>query len=284
MKRYINKLYDFYKFEPEINSKEKVSEKFYESFLKKTTKEKESNVKYFPFKGRVFELPLNGNSVIFLVLDEDNPLTLCKVSTFIEFATQNDIVVKINEVPYLIEIWNKFYLTKNQVINAEFIGELNKEDFNIIKDYYENTIKSLPDNKRGFNVPEGNYRFIQNQFQKDEAEIVLDYALAHLYFEDTDEFIIRKENLSQLPLLASSKTETFVENDFFELFFSEENLELEFVVKNNNLINKPVNIVIDENNYLFDKLPESFKIKIDKELKAFSLKGILDITKIEILK
>jgi len=248
----------------QINDKEKIIQLFSQP-VKIKKKEipdiKPKNV-YLFFKEHI--------PIYYVIYDKTgNFYEVLKISNYYELANQNDLFTKINEETFIIETWNKFYLTEEEIKESVYFGKLLDEDFEILKTFLEGKIDQLPQNKRGLTVPEGNYNFYQNKFHKKESEIVRDFTLRVFDIIEEDEkslmatIELPPERLQE-QLLAAGEEKTVYRGDNFILFIDEENkiIELE---PSEELIGKPILLKIYDEEYRFENLPEKIKLLIPEK-------------------
>ena len=223
-----------------------------------------------PEFGDIFQLFQNKLPIYYLFIEKENDLyKVVKVSEWWRLANQNDMLIEVLGEPFIIETWNTFYLTKEEIENSQFLDTLNEEDKKILKTFLEGKIDQLPQNKRGLTVPEGNYNFYQNKFHKKESEIVRDFALRVFDIIEEDEkslmatIELPPERLEK-QLLAAGEEKTVYRGDNFILFIDEENkiIELE---PSEELIGKSVLLKVYDEEYRFENLPEKIKLLIPEK-------------------
>ena len=269
--------------------------KLYEEITKKLEKEvpKEENKKEFEF-GEVYYFLNEENIPIYFMLDgkidDYNLYSVYKVSDFPEFATQKDFIFELNNLPYMVETWNEFYLTQEEIENALFIGKIEDNDLDILERVIDEG-EQIPEEKNGVTIFEdGNY--IQLKFQNDEVEDVKYYKLRIFQiFEEIEEkeeiefledllyrSLEEQENI-QIPEIAyASEEETFAERDDFIMM--KEGDELIIRVTDDSIVGKKGKIKIFGKTIEME-IPKEFKIKIPEKLSKVSIEYIADNLKIE---
>jgi len=101
----------------------------------------EGNI-YLMFEGHI--------PIYFVVFEElDGFYEVFKMSKWVELANQNDLITRINDEWFIVESWNSFYLTEDEIINSIFYGRLPEEDLEILENFVNRRIKELPEGKRG---------------------------------------------------------------------------------------------------------------------------------------
>ena len=198
--RYLENIYEMYKEQkknplPEIENlpevdKEKIKEKFneFQQNIKKEEKIEKPDLEF----GEFYYFVSDRNIPIFFMINgelEDsnqNLYSVYKVSDFVDFATQDDFIFDLNDLPYMVETWNEFYIPLEQIKKAVYIGKLSDEDIDILLKVLDEGAE-IPQEKRGLTIlEEGNY--IQNLFKQDEVEDVAEYKVNIFgYFEDLEE-------------------------------------------------------------------------------------------------
>ncbi|WP_456382975.1 hypothetical protein [Persephonella sp.] len=247
---------------------------------------------HFEFGEVYFFVNKKGVPIFFMingkVEESKNELySVYKVSDFTEFATQKDFIFEMNNLSYIVETWNEFYLYKDSIENALFIGKLSNEDLYILQDVLDGIIE-IPQEKRGLTIPEdGNY--IQHKFQEEEVKDIETYkSLIFEIFEDIEveeEINFLEEMLSksleevEVPeLVFASEEETYAEKEDF-ILLKEQNI-IRIKITNKQLIGKKVLMEI------FGKkiktiLPEEFKFALPEKLKDISIEYLANNIRLE---
>ncbi|SNZ09129.1 hypothetical protein SAMN06265182_1485 [Persephonella hydrogeniphila] len=213
----------------------------------------------------------------------DGFYSVYKVSDFVDFATNRDYVFKLNGLYYMVETWNEFFLTEDEIKKSLFIGRVPDEDLKILDSVlYEG--KKIPENKRGLTLlPEGNY--IQYKFQKEEIEDVYKYIVRIFDILEEEDFMNSIYNSlveREIPLpevAAAGEKDTFAERPDF--LIRKEKDELIVKVINKNLIGKNGEITIFSKEYT-GIIPEYFRIKIPERLSEVSVEYFADNLKIKV--
>ncbi len=217
----------------------------------KKTPVKEGDILLF-FKGHI---PIH-----YLIIDKiDNLYEVLKVSNFWELGNQNDMIVKIQDETYIIETWNSFYLTEEEITKSMYIGKLSEEDFKILTDYLSGKISELPENKRGLTVPLDD-NFYQIKFHQKESEIVREYKLR--IFEEEENVIQippEREKEILIPLVAGREKTVLSCDKFLLKKLPEENL-IQMIFSPEIQGKKAVITIFDEQHEFF-KLPETIYIE-----------------------
>ncbi len=232
-----------------------------------------------PKFGDVFFIELDNIPVYYIILDEEDKdiFKVAKVSEWWRLANQNDMLTEILGDTFIIEPWNKFFLTREEIEKSSYIDTISKEDKDLLKDFLEGKIEELPENKRGSFVPEGNYNFYQNKFHKKEAEMVKDYGLRIFEIIDNKELEDSELNIIELApdrlkkeeLAAGEENKVFI-GENFTLFYKKEKGEIEFI-PSENIIGKSAILKIFNEDYFFENLPEKIKLKIPQEVKDINI-------------
>jgi len=98
-----------------------------------------------------------------------------KVSEWWELGNQNDMLVFLDDEPFIIETWNIFYLTEEELKKARKMFELQSEDKEILKKVIFNNEK-IPENKRMSEIPPID-SYPQMKFHRLEASDVKELAI-----------------------------------------------------------------------------------------------------------
>jgi len=283
--RYLENVYEMYKEQkknplPEIENlpevdKEKIKKKFNE-FQKNIKKEEKIEKPDLEFGEVYYFISDRGIPIFFMVNGElegskQNLYSVYKVSDFVDFATKDDFIFNLNDLPYMVETWNEFYIPLEQIKKAVYIGKLSDEDVDVLLKVLDEGAE-IPQEKRGLTIlEEGNY--IQNLFKQDEVEDVAEYKVNIFgYFEDLkktfEDTIIElpPERLKEQPLVAGEE-KTVYRGENFILFYNKEKREIE-LEPSEDLINKSVAIKIFDEEFGFRNLPEEVKLKIPEEYKG----------------
>jgi hypothetical protein len=96
-----------------------------------------------------------------------------KVSTYVDLGNQNDFYFQIGDNSYIAEIWNNFYLTKEEITKSALVGKTPTDDMEIICDEDHD----LPEGRHGLTVPIGDLKFVQNKFHSEEIKKVKEFAM-----------------------------------------------------------------------------------------------------------
>lgn len=224
-------------------------------------------------------------------LEGSNLYSVYKVSDYIDFATQNDFIIELNGLPYMVETWNEFYLPSEIIERSLYIGKLSNEDIEILLKVLDEAAE-IPQEKRGLTIDsEGNY--IQNRFKKDEVDDVKEFKVnIFSYFDDLErqaeikflekmlyKSLEEQEESIEVPELAyAAQEEFYAERKDFEMI--KENDQLIIKITNENLIDKEGKIHIF-NKIIEGTIPEIFKIKLPEKLQKVSIEYIADNIKIE---
>ena len=208
--------------------------------------------------------------IIYDQIDEDLYEVL-KMSQWVELGNENDLLTKIDDEWFIVETWNNFYLTADQIKSSIFYGKILSEDFELIKKFLNGEIKELPREKRGLTVGEGSY---QIKFHKKESEIVRKYKLLPLEelgeLENTIELPPEKEILLEL-VAGKEKTTAFGEN--FVLHKDLENNRIELILSEELQGKKGVITILDQT-YQLDKLPEKIYLKPVGDIKEIDIEKL----------
>ncbi|WP_029522234.1 hypothetical protein [Persephonella sp. KM09-Lau-8] len=302
--RYLEDLYRLYKEQkenpiPELKDIEidrnKLKNKFME--LQQTLQESTQPKPDLEF-GEIYYLISERGIPIFFMINgklegsSQNLYSVYKVSDFVDFATEEDFIFELNELPYMVETWNEFYIPLEEIEKAVYIGKLTDEDIDLLLKILDEGIE-IPPEKRGLAILEdGN--FIQNRFKEDEVEDVKEYkARIFGYFDDLEEkaeidfleellykSLEEQKDSIEIPNLAyAAEGELFAERKDFKMM--KEGNELTVKITNKDLIGKKGKI------HIFGKtiegtIPEVFKIKIPQNLQNVSIEFIADNLKIEV--
>ncbi len=303
MMKYLEDLYKLYKEQkenplPEIETlpeidKEKIKEKFNE--FQKTIKKEEKIEKPDLEFGEIYYFVSDRNIPIFFMINgelEDskkNLYSVYKVSDFVDFATQDDFIFDLNDLPYMVETWNEFYIPLEQIQKAVYIGKLSDEDIETLLKVLDEGVE-IPQEKRGLTIfEEGEY--IQNKFKEDEVEDVKEFkSNIFQYFDDLEEtaqiqFLdkmlynsLEGQNIELPEIAYAAEEEHYTEREDFEMI--KEGNELIVKVTNKELIGKKGKIQIFGKT-IEGTIPEMFKIKLPENLKMVSIEYIADNLKIE---
>ena len=218
-----------------------------------------------------------------LIGEEGKYYKLLKTSEWYQLGNQNDLLTEVAGERFIIETWNVFYLTEEEIKRSKLIGHLSDEDKKILFDFIEGKIKELPKHKRGLTVPEGNYAFYQNKFHREEARAVKELSMrVFLIMEDDDETLIQlpPEKLSQQPLVAGEEQESYGGENFTLFLEKEENLII--LVPNKNIIGKKAVLRVFDQEYITDSLPDELEIEIPESVKQVNLAYIGENISIEV--
>ncbi|WP_457641256.1 hypothetical protein [Persephonella sp.] len=273
MNNYFEEIYNLYK--ESLNDSEKELQDLAEEMgLDYKYPQKTVNTKK-PVYGDIFLLIHKGIPIYYIFIEkEENFYKVAKVSEFWRLANQNDLLVKINNEQFIVEPWNKFYLTEEEYKKSTYIGSLAEEDKKILIDYLEGRITDLPENKRGLNVPEGNYNFYQNKFHKDEALLVKEFALRvfQIIEESEPEFLIElpPERLQQQPLAAGEGKESYREKNFI-LFYNKDEDFIEMEITDEGITGKKGVIKVFDKEFYFEEIPETVILEIPEEIKDINI-------------
>ena len=303
--RYLEELYELYKkqkkeitfdFEalPEIQD-EKLTE--IEQKLKQEKKEERTEYQKPEFEfGEIYYYITPENIPIFFMIngkiEGTDYYSVYKVSDFPDFATQNDFLFELDGLAYMVELWNEFFLTEDEIKDALFIGKLSEEEAQILEKAIDQEAE-IPQDRRGLTILEGG-NYVQFKFKNDEIEDVRDYQLRifHVFetIEEKEEIeylnqllyksLEEQENQIQVPEEAyASEEELFTEREDF--IMRKEGNELIVRVINKNLVGKEGKIKIF-GKVIEGTVPPEFKIKIPEKLKNISIEHIADNIKIEV--
>ncbi len=260
------------------NKKENILKMFKQPIQTKEEQEQKKNIK----QGDIFLFFKEHIPIYFIILDKiaADLYEVLKVSPWWVLANQNDFFIKIDNETFIIETWNNFILTEEEIKKASFVSKLSDKDLNILLSFIEEG-KNLPAGRKGLEVPEGDYSFVQNKFHKDEAMLVKDYAL-RVFDLVEDEGIIElpPERLKEQPLAAGEEEESYIGENFV-LFFDKEN-NLITLEPAEELIGKPALIKIFDEEFKTEELPEEVLLKVSEEVKSVNLSFVGKNIKIEV--
>ena len=288
--RYLEKIYRLYvesKKMPEIKIEEITEEEKIEiekKFRGFPVEKKQENIQKNKLRfGEVYFF-IDRVPIYFMInANLDGFYSVYKVSDFVDFATNRDYIFKLNGLYYMLETWNEFFLTEEEIKNALFIGKIPEEDLKILDAIiYEG--KEIPENKRGLTLlPKGNY--IQYKFQKDELEDVYKYTVRIFHIIEEEDFMnsiynsLIEREIPVPSVAAAAGKELFAERKDF--LMRKEKDELIVKVINKNLIGKNGDITIFGKEYT-GIIPEYFRIKIPERLSEVSVEYFADNLKIEV--
>ena len=208
--------------------------------------------------------------IIYDQIDEDTYEVL-KMSDWVELGNENDLLTRINDEWFIVETWNNFYLTADQINRSIFFSKISDKDFDLIKKFLSGEIKELPREKRGLKAGESSY---QMKFHEKESEIVRKYKL--LPFEQLPEL----ENIIKLPpkreillelVAGKEKTTAFGEN--FVLHKDLENNRIELILPKELQGKKGIITILDQT-YQTDHIPEKIYLKPTEEIKKIDVEKL----------
>lgn len=218
----------------------------------------------------IFEKHIPIYYLIYNQIDKDLYEVL-KMSDWVELGNENDLLTRINDEWFIVETWNNFYLTADQINRSIFYGKIPKEDFDLVRKFLNGEIKELPREKRGLKAGEGSY---QMKFHEKESEIVRKYKL--LPFEQLPEL----ENTIKLPpkreillelVAGKEKTTAFGEN--FVLHKDLENNRIELILPKELQGKKGIITILDQT-YQIDHIPEKIYLKPTEEIKKIDVEKL----------
>lgn len=242
-----------------------------------------------PKFGEIRLMFLDNVPVYYLLYDRIGELYECiKVSTFWELAAQNDMIVTTLEgEKYVVEIWNKFYLTYEEVESSIKVGTLSEEDHNIIEKVVEEG-EPIPEEKRGLTVNLFNENYYQVKFHNKEVEIIrpFKYRLFTdiLASEDEEEEIIflPPERLERMKLsYVASTIKKAVIKDNLVLRYNEESNVIEISAPE--FEGRKVVLKIFGEPHYYESLPEKVYIYSDEEFKNIDLEKLAENIEIEVV-
>ncbi|HHG75456.1 MAG TPA: hypothetical protein ENK22_10435 [Persephonella sp.] len=223
-------------------------------------------------KGNIYLMFEDYIPIYYLIYDQiDDLYEVLKMSDWVELGNENDLLTKINDEWFIVETWNNFYLTADQINRSIFYGKIPKEDFDLVRKFLNGEIKELPREKRGLKAGEGSY---QMKFHEKESEIVRKYKL--LPFEQLPEL----ENTIKLPpkreillelVAGKEKTTAFGEN--FVLHKDLENNRIELILPKELQGKKGIITVLDQT-YQIDHIPEKIYLKPTEEIKKIDVEKL----------
>ena len=253
-----------YKLDP--SSKEKIKRLFTLINIKPEKKQEKIEIGniYLTFEEHI--------PIYYIIYDQiDDLYEVLKMSDWVELGNENDLLTRINDEWFIVETWNNFYLTADQINRSIFYGKIPKEDFDLVRKFLNGEIKELPKEKRGLKAGESSY---QMKFHEKESEIVRKYKL--LPFEQLSEI----ENIIELPpqkeillelVAGKEKTTAFGEN--FVLHKDLENNRVELILSED-LKGKEGIITILDQTYQIDHIPEKIYLKPTEEIKKIDVEKL----------
>ena len=253
-----------YKLDP--SSKEKIKRLFTLINIKPEKKQEKIEIGniYLTFEEHI--------PIYYIIYDQiDDLYEVLKMSDWVELGNENDLLTGINDEWFIVETWNNFYLTADQINRSIFYGKIPKEDFDLVRKFLNGEIKELPREKRGLKASEGSY---QMKFHEKESEIVRKYKL--LPFEQLPEL----ENTIKLPpkreillelVAGKEKTTAFGEN--FVLHKDLENNRIELILPKELQGKKGIITILDQT-YQIDHIPEKIYLKPTEEIKKIDVEKL----------
>ncbi|GAB6072415.1 hypothetical protein JCM14244_07920 [Venenivibrio stagnispumantis] len=193
---------------------------------------------------------------------EDQYYMFAKVSEWWELGNKNDMLVFLDDEPFIIETWNIFYLTEEEIKKARKMFVLSYEDKEILKKViFEN--ERIPEHKRMSEIPDID-TYPQVKFHRLEASDVKELALRVFdMLEEENVIELAPERLEEQLLAASEENEYYKGKNFDLFYYPEENyIEL---IPSDDLIGKAVVIKVFDEEYKFDKLPKNIILEIPQE-------------------
>ncbi|WP_456392774.1 hypothetical protein [Persephonella sp.] len=270
MGRYFEKLYRIYRENINIDEEKelkKIAEEHGLGYDTGYVNDKE------PVFGDIYLFYYRGMPVYYLFVENFGEYKkVLKVSDFWRLANQNDLIVEIDGEKWAVETWNTFYIDENQFRNSRYIGNLSEKDANLLKDFLLEKINSLPPEKRGLTVPEGDYSYYQNRFHRDEALAVKDLALRVLDFVEDILIELPPEKLAEQPLAAGEQMESFIGNNFV-LFADREN-KLIILEPESTLVGKSAVLKIFDVEHKIESLPSEIYLKLPDDVYSVNLQFI----------
>ncbi|WP_457635281.1 hypothetical protein [Persephonella sp.] len=253
-----------YKLDP--SSKEKIKRLFTLINIKPEKKQEKIEIGniYLTFEEHI--------PIYYIIYDQiDDLYEVLKMSDWVELGNENDLLTRINDEWFIVETWNNFYLTADQINRSIFYGKIPKEDFDLVRKFLNGEIKELPREKRGLTASEGSY---QMQFHKKESQIVRKYKLLPLEqlpeFENTIELPPKRELLLEL-VAGKEKTTAFGEN--FVLHKDLENNRIELILPKELQGKKGIITILDQT-YQIDHIPEKIYLKPTEEIKKIDVEKL----------
>ncbi|NPA52460.1 MAG: hypothetical protein GXO22_06165 [Aquificae bacterium] len=279
MGSYFEELYQLYK-ETIKNEEEEMielAEKFGLTYNKNYENKKQ------PKFGDIFFFYHKGIPIYYLFLEKEGDFyKVLKVSDFWRLANQNDMLTKVDGEKWAVETWNSFYIDTNQYKNSVYIGSLPDDDTQILKDFLSRKIKTLPPDKRGLTVPEGDYNFYQNKFHRDEALLVKDLSLRVFdLIEEADNIIYLAPTKLEKQPLSAGKENTVYTADRFVLFL-DKNHKIINLEPSKDLVGKPAILKIFDEEYETPSLPDEILLKLPDNIDQINLNYIGKNIKIEV--
>lgn len=204
-----------------------------------------------------------GKPILAVFIEEiDNFYQFAKVSEWWQLGNQNDMLIELDEEPFIIETWNIFYLTEEELKKARKMFELQNEDKEILKKVIFEK-EEIPSGKRMSEIPDID-TYPQVKFHKNEALEVKELALRVFdMLEEENVIELAPERLEEQLLAASEENEYYKGKNFDLFYYPEENyIEL---IPSDDLIGKAVIIKVFDKEYKFDKLPKNIILEIPEE-------------------
>ncbi len=271
-----NKLSDEEILQPvRVPNKEKITNMFKQP-LKNISLEKSQGIN----QGNIYLMFLDQTPVYFVVIDEiDNVFEVLKMSKWVELANHNDLLTKVDDEWFIIETWNNFYLSKEEILDSVYFGKLPEEDLKILLKFLNEEIEELPENKRGiFATSENSY---QIKFHKKESEIVRQYKFR--IFEEEENIIeLSPEREEQIKLeLVAGKEKTTARGENFVLYADLENNIFKLILPSN-LQGKKANLKIFDETQKLEELPEEIIIKAKNPIRDLDIEKLAENIKVEI--
>ena len=253
-----------YKLDP--SSKEKIKRLFTLINIKPEKKQEKIEIGniYLTFEEHI--------PIYYIIYDQiDDLYEVLKMSDWVELGNENDLLTRINDEWFIVETWNNFYLTADQINRSIFFSKISDKDFDLIKKFLSGEIKELPREKRGLKAGEGSY---QMKFHEKESEIVRKYKLLPLEelseIENIIELPPQKEILLEL-VAGKEKTTAFGEN--FVLHKDLENNRIELILPKELQGKKGIITILDQT-YQIDHIPEKIYLKPTEEIKKIDVEKL----------
>ncbi len=253
-----------YKLDP--SSKEKIKRLFTLINIKPEKKQEKIEIGniYLTFEEHI--------PIYYIIYDQiDDLYEVLKMSDWVELGNENDLLTRINDEWFIVETWNNFYLTADQINRSIFYGKIPKEDFDLVRKFLNGEIKELPREKRGLKAGESSY---QMKFHEKESEIVRKYKLLPLEelseIENIIELPPQKEILLEL-VAGKEKTTAFGEN--FVLHKDLENNRIELILPKELQGKKGIITILDQT-YQIDHIPEKIYLKPTEEIKKIDVEKL----------
>ncbi|WP_456402420.1 hypothetical protein [Persephonella sp.] len=254
--------------------------------------------KIFIESGNVYEYPTGNLPIIFTILEEKNNTIIALVMTpFWELASDRALIVEFNHplsetfavLPIILNLEEEFIKTK-----SIYLGKLNKEDFKILRDFYNGKIKELPEEKRGLSYPKGQ-NYYQELFLKYEIRrtfqlqmFMSDKSFHESYDEPDHESEHPHIPMYTLPTkklqeqtLKSGEEELSYKGKNFTMFLNAKENRIE-VVPSEDIIGKKAIIKIFDEEHEIESLPKELYLLIPDEFKFINLSYIGENISIEV--